>query len=363
MRVRSAIALAFVLLASRFMAETASRTRQASHWVEQNWVEQNTSVNARLRGVSAVDPDVVWASGSAGTFLRTTDGGDHWQSGTVAGGADLDFRSVHGVNSKTAYLLSSGAGEKSKIYKTKDGAKSWILQFTNHEPEAFFDGFAFWDPAHGIAFSDPVDGRFLIIRTDNGGATWAPVPSANLPAAIPGEAAFAASGSSITVNGSKDVWFATGGAAARVFHSSDRGWTWSVADTPIVSGSPSAGIFSIAFVDPKAGYVVGGDYQKEAESNANFALTTDGGKTWTLGPTLPGYRSAIALSASFPPQVIAAGPSGVDQLFANGTIWVPETRVAFDALGFTYRKVLWAVGPNGRIARREFPFVPFAGHP
>jgi photosystem II stability/assembly factor-like uncharacterized protein len=115
-----------------------------------------------------------------------------------------------------------------------------------------------------------------------------------LPPAISGEAAFAASGSSITVNGSKDVWFATGGAAARVFHSRDQGLTWSVAETPILSGSPSAGIFSIAFAGRKNGFVVGGDYQKESEANANFAWTKDGGRTWTAGPELPGYRSAVA---------------------------------------------------------------------
>jgi photosystem II stability/assembly factor-like uncharacterized protein len=319
------------------------------------WVEQSKYANVRLRGVSAVDSNVVWASGTKGTFFHTTDSGVHWPVGTVLGAADLDFRDVYGVNANTAYLLSSGEGEKSKIFKTTDGGESWNLQFTSHEPKAFFDGFAFWDAAHGIAFSDPVDGRFLIMRTSDGGTTWTPIPQANSPVAIPGEAAFAASGSSITVNGSKDVWFATGGAAARVFHSRDQGLTWSVANTPIVSGSPSAGIFSIVFIDHKNGFVVGGDYQKEQESNANFAWTKDGGKTWTLGPKLPGYRSAVAVVATSPPFVVAVGPSGVDSWSPKEPSWISEkSDTGFDAISFLPNLNFgWAVGSNGRIARRR----------
>src|SRR5215467_8957790 len=270
------------------VANTAPR-KSLSPVLPSGWREQETDVKVRLRGVSTLDLKTAWASGNNGTFLRTADGGAHWEAGTVPSATDLDFRDVHGVDANTAYLMSAGEGEKSRIYKTTDGGKSWILQFTNHDPKAFFDGFAFWDATHGIAFSDPVDGRFPILRTSNGGATWTSMPADRLPIAVPGEAAFAASGSSITVVGQKDVWFATGGAAARVFHSSDQGFNWSVANTPIVNGVPSAGIFSILFVNRNDGFVVGGDYQKETESNANYARTKDGGKTWALGPKLPGY--------------------------------------------------------------------------
>jgi len=226
------------------------------------------------------------------------------------------------------------------------------LQFSSQEPHAFLDGFAFWDSDHGIAFGDPVDGRFTIIRTNNGGTNWSSIPSANLPIAIPGEAAFAASGSSITVIGRRDVWFATGGAAARVFHSIDQGLTWSVANTPMLSGSASAGIFSISFVDRNTGFVVGGDYQKEKESNANFARTSDGGKTWVSGPELRGYRSAIA-AISPSPLLVAAGPSGVDSLLPDEGSWRPETDLSFDALSFVRGDAAWAVGANGRIASRK----------
>ena len=325
-----------------------------------SWIAQASGTTERLRGVSAVDAQVVWASGSKGTFLRTIDGGDHWQPSTVPGATDLDFRDIHAVDGNTAYLLSAGDGQKSRIYKTRNGGKTWTLQFMNPEPVAFFDGFAFWDANHGIAFSDPVNGHFPIIRTDNGGTTWTPIPSANLPAAVQGEAAFAASGTSIAVFGKKDVWFATGGSIARVFHSNDRGLTWSVANTPIVSGSPSAGIFSIFFLYPQKGFIVGGDYRKEKESNANFAESRDGGRSWVLGPALPGYRSVIT-SVSGVSDLIAAGPSGVDLMAFDGK-WVMQPLDGIDAIsvfpGKVRSPIVWAVGQNGRIYRGRVPASP-----
>ena len=341
---------------SEMMKEMAAAVEQKAVARAPGWEVQTSGTTARLRGVSAVDENVVWASGSNGTVVRTTDGGAHWQAKIVPGAADQDFRDVHGVDSNTAYLLSIGDGEKSKIYKTTNGGASWTVQFTNHEPKAFFDGFAFWDANHGIAFSDPVDsigGRFLIIRTADGGATWTPIPRDKMPAALPGEAAFAASGTSISVAGNEDVWIATGGAAARVFHSSDRGLTWSVADTPIVSGAESSGIFSIFARTPKDLLIVGGDYRKENEPSANFATSIDGGRTWVAGPRLPGYRSATAVAYSEGREIaVAVGPSGTDYRPANGGSWIGIGTVGYDAVSFlSGLKKGWVVGPNGRIAR------------
>jgi len=316
------------------------------------WDEQISGTSARLRGVSAVDEKIAWASGSNGTFVRTTDSGEHWHASVVPGAADLDFRDVQGVDANTAYLLSAGEGDKSRIYKTADGGKSWTLQFTNHEAKAFFDGIAFWDANNGIAFSDPVDGRFVIMRTVDGGTTWKTIPRETMPEALPGEAAFAASGTSITVAGAGHVWIATGGSAARVFHSSDRGLTWSAAATPIVSGSPSSGIFSIHANTPQNLVIVGGDYQRENESSANFAGSSDGGRTWIPGAQLPGYRSGIDGGVNESGQIqIAVGPSGTDYRIAGGQ-WISIGSVGYDAVSFLPGRAKgWTVGQNGRIAR------------
>ena len=317
------------------------------------WQEQRSGTSARLRGVSAIDENVVWASGANGTFLKTVDGGMHWQASVVPGAANLDFRDVHGVDANTAYLLSIGEGENSRIYKTSDGGTTWSLQFTNHEPKAFFDGFAFWDAKNGIAFSDPVDGRFLIIRTTNGGMTWKETSRESMPRALPDEAAFAASGSSITVAGTDQVWIATGGAAARIFHSSDRGSTWTASNTPITAGTASAGVFSIYASSPQLVFVAGGDYQKESEPGSNFATSTDGGRTWLPGPQLPGYRSAISAASGVDAGIyIAVGPTGTDFIRAQGGPWIRIGTVGYDAVSFLpSRATGWAVGEGGRIAR------------
>ena len=170
---------------------------------------------------------MVWASGTSGTYLETTDGGATWRVAVVPGAEQLDFRGVHGVDDRTAYLLSSGSGDKSRIYKTTDGGSHWVLQFTNPDPKGFFDALAFWNARHGVAIGDPVDGRFVILTTGDGGGHWVRQEG---PAALPNEGAFAASNSCLTLMGTREIWFATGGpGAARVFHSRDAGRTWTVA--------------------------------------------------------------------------------------------------------------------------------------
>jgi hypothetical protein len=206
----------------------------------QTWVMQQTGTSASLRGVSAVSDRVVWASGSGGTWIRTTDGGATWHAAIVPGAETLDFRGIHAIDATTAWLLSSGPGDKSRIYKTTDAGGHWTLQYTNPDAKGFFDAIAFWNPAHGVVVGDPVDGQFVILTTDDGGTTWKRQAT---PAALPNEGAFAASNTCLRVSGSGGVWFGTGGpGAARVFRSKDGGRSWTIATTQIRNDGASAGI-------------------------------------------------------------------------------------------------------------------------
>ena len=317
------------------------------------WNLQASGTDADFRGLCAVSSTVAWASGTRGTYTRTTDGGKTWRAGTVAGAGELDFRDVDAFDKNTAYLLSIGKGESSRIYKTTDGGANWTLQFTNKTAEGFFDAMAFWDRDHGIAMSDPVDGRFLIITTDNGGKTWNQVPANNLPPAIEGEGGFAASGTCITVQGKSNVWFTSGGSVARVFRSTDRGRTWQVAATPITSGTQSAGIFSIAFKDAWNGIVAGGDYSRPEEAVNNVATTADGGRTWKLaeGTRPKGYRSAVAyVPGTGGVVLVAVGTSGSDYSNDGGNYWRGLDRENYNSVSFA-AGAGWAAGPRGRIAK------------
>ncbi len=314
---------------------------------------QTSGVTARLRGVSAVSDRVAWVSGSGTTVLRTSDGGATWQTLTVTDDA-LDFRDIDAVDSQTAYVLSIGNGAASRIYKTSDAGATWALQFKNNDSKAFFDAMSFWDADHGIIMGDSIDGQLCVMTTENGGRNWVRVPSSALPPALPNEGAFAASGTNIAVFGKTDAWIGTGAAArARVLLTHDRGRTWKISETPLVSSS-SAGIFSVAFRDAKHGVIVGGDYMKEKEAVDNLAVTNDGGATWTLVRGLSGFRSVIAYVPGSK-RLIAIGPSGTDYSTDDGHTWMKLDGPGFDTFSFAPGKQLgWAAGAHGSVGRLEF---------
>jgi photosystem II stability/assembly factor-like uncharacterized protein len=321
------------------------------------WTPQTSGVTARLRGVSAVNEHVAWASGSGSTVLRTEDGGATWQKLTVTQEA-LDFRDVDAINAQTAYVLSIGNGPASRIYKTADAGKTWDLQFKNEDAKAFLDAMTFWDTNHGIVFGDSVDKHFYVLVTVDGGRVWSRVPPANLPPAQENEGAFAASGTNIAVSGKSHAWIGTGAAAkSRVLRTSDGGRTWQVADTPLASG-PSAGIFSIAFRDAKHGIVAGGDYTKEEAAVDNLAVTSDGGATWTLVKGLSGFRSVVTYVPGMKtPTLVALGPSGGDYSTDDGRTWAPLTGPGFDTFSFaTGKQTGWGAGNKGAIGRLTFEY-------
>ena len=317
------------------------------------WEPQTSGVTTRLRGISAVSSRVAWASGANGTMLRTVNGGNSWTKLTPPAGAEkLDFRDIDAVSDSVAYALSIGSGETSRIYKTTDGGASWNLQFANQDPKVFLDAMAFSDTNHGFAFSDSVDGQFVILATGNGGASWDRIPADRLPPALSGEGAFAASGTNVAVFGSSNVWIGT--TKSRVLRSSDGGRSWSVVQAPIATGE-ATGIFSITFKDANNGIVVGGDYTKESQAGDNAAFTSDGGVTWTLAKGISGFRSVAAWLPGTR-SVLAVGPTGADWSADDGRSWtaVPltGTPAGFDTLSFAPETGYgWASGAGGRISR------------
>ncbi len=317
----------------------------------QHWTPQTSGITASLRGVSAVSPSVVFASGTGGAWLVTKDGGATWRASKVPGAEQLDFRAIQALDSRNVYLLSIGNGDKSRIYRTADGGETWELLFTNPDAKGFLDELAFWDPQHGIVIGDPVEGEFAIFTTSDGGRHWS---RRHAPKAVEGEGAFAASNSSLAVAGRAEAWFATGGpGGARVFHSKDAGETWTVATTPVRNDGASAGIFSLAFADGLRGVVVGGDYSKFHEDQKTVAVTSDGGRTWNATAGRPqGFRSAV-LWLKERKIWISTGTSGSDVSTDDGNTWKTFDDGNYNALASAGGAV-WAVGPRGRIAKLEF---------
>ncbi len=322
----------------------------AASGVSGQWIKQSVDTTASFRGLSVVNEKIVWASGTVGTVIRTTDGGKTWKVMTVPGAEKLDFRDIEAFDANTAYILSIGNGDASRIYKTTDGGATWKPQFTNKDERAFYDAIACWDKNNCIAMSDPVNNRFVLIETKDG-ANWSPVDTSKMPMTSEGEAAFAASGTCLITQGKNGVFLVSGGNDARIFRSDDRGLTWSVVESPIVKGTAGSGIFSIAMLDAKKGVIVGGNYEKPDEAKDNLAFTTDGGKSWKLGAGLSGYRSAVTYIDK--KTMVAVGTSGTDNSRDGERSWTKLGSEDLNAVAAKGKRAVWAVGPKGSVVKMK----------
>jgi photosystem II stability/assembly factor-like uncharacterized protein len=200
---------------------------------------------------------------------------------------------------------------------------------------------AFWDSKHGVVLGDPIADesgklKFEVLRTEDG-QNWRVIPGAQMPDAMQGEGAFAASNTSVAILPSasdSNIWFATGGKIARVFHSPDRGKSWQVYETPVLHGADSAGIFSIAFRDANHGVIAGGDYKRPKLDGPNLAFTEDGGKNWTISPLHPlAYFSAVTYDRRVNQTAVAGAgkkvrvkPIAAERLFIVGQDFIFDLR-------------------------------------
>lgn len=325
----------------------------------QRWSVQTTGLGTNLRGISVVRVPsssgdvVVWACGSNGVILRSVDQGKTWKRLRVQGGDALDFRSIVAFDATTAYVMSIGGGEKSRIYKTADGGESWTLEFSGKRSAFFLDDLVCISKTKCYGLSDPVDGKFLLVSTEDG-EHWKELSNQQMLAALPGEGVFAASGTSLAIYDKREIYFGTGGSrVARVFRSPDLSRTWTVADIPIASSNASSGIFSLTRTGNTV-VAVGGDYKDPNRSDCVAAYSVDDGRTWRLATRQPdGFRSAVATfsGANSGDVTITVGPTGEDMSYDRGIRWTSAGNLNLNALAGTDANHVWGVGPKGTIAR------------
>lgn len=312
------------------------------------WRSVDVDTTQQFRGLDAVSPKVAWVGGSEGGVWTTSDGGRHWRDVSPPGAekAKLLFRDVEASSARKAQVLAIGEGTDSRIYRTVDGGRTWTKTFVNREPKAFYDCFAMYpDGRHGLAMSDPVKGKFKIIRTSDGGRSWSAVPRKGMPKAKDGEFAFAASGTCLVTQGKRNAYLASGGTAARVFFSRDRGLTWKVRRSTIPAAA-AGGVFSVDFRNRSYGLSVGGDFEKEDDGTDASSYTTDRGRTWRAGGDLGGYRSGLSFKGGA--TAIAVGPSGTDVTRDGGRTWHTFSTRDYDAVQCV-DGTCWASGPEGAV--------------
>lgn len=322
------------------------------------WSIQNPGTLASFRGMSVVGPDVVWISGTKGTFSWTDDAGQQWHTGHVTGAESFDFRAVHAISLDTALLMVSSQ-DTALIYRTTDRGLSWKLQYHDASKGAFLDAIAFFDSNRGLALGDPLNGRFVVLETTDGGQHWARIPDSGLPPSLPGEGAFAASGTAMITCGPRDAWFGTGGAAAsRVFHSRDGGRTWSVSNTPIQAAAAPAGIFSLACAGRRHLIAVGGNYAKSDSATATVARSDDAGATWTASrpAAATAFLSGVAYLDNAPAgHVIAVGTNGTALSLDGGRTWTQQDSLSLNVVMAGASGHAWAAGAHGSLAALKIP--------
>ncbi|MEL6110883.1 MAG: YCF48-related protein [Planctomycetota bacterium] len=349
---RNLFSIAVVLLLSIQVVHAQSPASEPSPV----WRQLTSGVKSSLRGLCVVDAETLWVSGADNTVLRSVDGGESFENVSPQLDEQLDFRDIHAFDSSRAVILS--AGQPARVYVTDDGGKNWNLAFEHPDPRAFFDALSFWDQDHGIAMSDPIDGRVLLIQTTDGGKTWLELSADRRPKSRQGEAGFAASGTNMRVAGSSVIHIALGGAPAgevqptsRIVSSFDGAMSWTNSVVP-VPRSESAGIFSLAFDSGGNGVAVGGDYKQPNLRAGNVAVTKDA-KSWSKPNGTPpsGFRSGVAVRERGDERVwVTVGTNGTDVSTDGGHNWKQASGVGFHAIQFV-GQVGFASGADGRIAK------------
>jgi photosystem II stability/assembly factor-like uncharacterized protein len=329
------------------------------------WQIQNSHTTASLRGIHSLGAGVAWASGTQGTILHTTDDGVTWQACTTPPQAEkLDFRGIQAFDAQTAIVMSSGKADLSRLYKTTDACKTWKLLFTNPDKEGFWDALLFETKKKGWLLGDPVNHRFVLLATFDGGLRWRPVNQSGLAETTGEGGAFAASNSLFIgrlplVFGTAHGWLYQGNSTCTMGLVQNHPqscldlFEFVKQRLPIAHDSDTAGIFSLAEWNG-VDIAVGGDFKLPDEAQDTAAFSLDG-LHWSAAQTPPhGYRSAVAYDAPHKTW-ITVGPNGTDISTDDGKNWralkPTQEEPADPAQNWNALSLPFVVGPQGRIGK------------
>ncbi|MEJ7610588.1 MAG: oxidoreductase [Ferruginibacter sp.] len=294
-----------------------------------------------IRGLSAVNDSVVWVSGSSGMVGKSTNGGVNWSWTTVKGFEKTEFRDIEAFDENTAIIMAIDS--PAYILRTTDGGNSWNTVYENHTKGMFLDAMDFYGNKYGIVIGDPIAGKFFLAETRNGGRTWRDLPYDRLPVADSGEACFASSGTNIRLIKKNRAVFISGGIASHLYINGER------KEMPILQGKESTGANSIAIKNRKVMIAVGGDFNIKDSTRGNCVITSNGGKTWSLPDTPPhGYRSCIEYITG--DRWITCGLNGVDISTDNGRRFRQISKESFHVCRKAkYGSEIFFAGGGGRI--------------
>ena len=295
-----------------------------------------------LRGLSVVNDRIIWVSGSNGMVGKSLDSGKTFVWMVVKGFEKTDFRDIEAMNDSTAVIM--GISAPSYILRTSDGGGNWKVVYENKTTGMFLDAMEFWNEQRGIVLGDPIDGKFFIAHTFDGGLHWINAPAKNHPSADSGEACFASSGTNIRKFNQQEAIFVSGGASSHLFFRDKK------ILLPIVQGKESTGANSIAIKNNRKMIVVGGDFTSKDDSNNNCFITNNKGENWFSPLTPPhGFRSCIEWLSK--KNWVTCGLNGVDLSKDDGNNWEWISKESFHVCQKAKKgKAIFFAGTGGRIA-------------
>lgn len=304
-------------------------------------IEKRKAVNSapRLQSLSITAQGRIWASGTKGSVVTSTDNGLTWQSRTVPNASNLQFRDIW-AQDNTVYLLAAGEGKKSQLYRSDNNGNDWTLQYTMPHENGFINCFDFWNKQQGIVFGDNIDNKLFILSTNDGGKHWQRLESAP-QAQANGEGGFSASGSCVRIAKNNDVWISTGATnRARLLRSSNYGQSWHSTPLPYPSGE-TAGIFSVI---PNSQWTFGG--RMTPPISTGYKLVN---QQWQSTNDII-LKGAIYGSDSYGDNVIVVNPDGVALSNDNGNNWQRISNDSYWVVEFDKEGTAWLAGPKGKIS-------------
>ena len=310
----------------------------------------STGTKTSLRGLSVVNDNVIWVSGSNGIVGRSNNAGKNWKWMTVNGFEKTEFRDIEAFDGNTAVIM--GIGEPAYILKTTDGGENWKVVYENKTKGMFLDAMDFANGREGIVIGDPINGKPFIARTNNTGNTWEHISEAEKLPTVEGEAFFAASGSNVRLFSNNDYFIVSGGTRSRLFTNTKAVYL------PLTQGKETTGANAIDIFDNglphKPGnrmVVVGGDFSVDSSTEKNCFYSLNGGRTWLTPDTPPnGYRSSVEFLSK--KDLLTCGLNGVDYSGDGGKNWKWISKEGFHVCRIArVGTAVFLAGNNGKIAK------------
>lgn len=274
-----------------------------------------TDAEQRWQAVSMHQAGVIWIGSDRGVVARSEDGGSSWDMSQPAGSTNpFPIAQIQSVDERQAFVLTTGRGNQSRLFHTRNRGFSWSQQYRGTGDETL-RCFALIPESEAWVLGDTRNDEWHVVRTTNG-RTWLSSSSGFSKPAQAGESAYGDSGSCVRY--ANDTW-AMGTAfagSARLVHKQRRALRFNVVETPVPGGS-DGGITAVWPLGHAEFLLTGGNLA-QADAPADVYRYA-GGQFITL-PEAP-LQGALTVLVKHQQAIVVGNSSGVAWTLDDGANW------------------------------------------